>query len=400
MRLRHCVLAAALVLLAGTANAAKEKEPVKPKPKDPAADINAPEPGSRKIAFATDQGTWTSLDISPDGSTIVFDILGDLYIVPIAGGNATRITSGPAWDSQPRYSPDGKTIAFTSDRSGTENLWLADADGKNPRSVTEEKDLYTRTADWTPDGEYLVARRENGKLAGIPAVELYLFNVHGGAGIQLTSKDDTHNASGAVASADGRFIYFSRRQRPFSYTPNLQDGLWQVARHDRRTGQVAQVTTGVGGAVRPAISPDGKTLAFITRRDGSTCLAVRDLASGAERILARDLGRDEMEGFATSDLYPGYSFTPDGKSLVLSDVGRFARIDVASGARTAIPFHAEVEQWAAQRVSWQDGVGKGDLSVKVMQNMAETPSGDAVIFQALGRIWRQGLGGNERRAVG
>ncbi len=253
------------------------------------------------------------MDVSPDGATLVFDLLGDLYTLPIAGGIATRITSGPAWDSQPRYSPDGKTLAFTSDRGGTDNVWLADADGKKPRALTEEKDLYTRTADWTPDGEYLVARREDGKLAGIPPVELYVFSRHGGGGVQLTTKDDTHNASGPVASADGRFIYFARRQRPFNYIPNLQDGLWHIARHDRKTGQVAQITGGVGGAARPAISPDGKLLAFLTRRDGSTCLVLRDLGTGAERILARDLGRDEMEGFATSDLYPGYSFTPDGK---------------------------------------------------------------------------------------
>jgi Tol biopolymer transport system component/imidazolonepropionase-like amidohydrolase len=388
-RITVLTLAAALAVTAPTNLAAKEKEAAKPV--DPAADINAPQPGARRIAFTTEQGTWTSVDLSPDGATIVFDLVGDLYTLPIGGGKATRITSGPAWDSQPRFSPDGRTIAFTSDRGGTDNLWLADADGENARALTEEKDLYTRTADWTPDGEYLIARREDGKLAGIPPVELYLFSRHGGSGVQLTSSDDTHNASGAVASADGRFIYFARRQRPFNYIPNLQDGLWQIARHDRRTGKVAQLTGGYGGAVRPAISPDGGKLAYVSRRDGATVLVVRDLASGAEKVVARDLGRDEMEGFATSDLYPGYSFTPDGEAIVLSDRGRIFRIDVATGARTAIPFRADVEQWAAPRVSWQDGVEKGDVRVRALQGVAETPARDAIVFQALGRIWRQPL---------
>src|SRR5512132_2975522 len=58
----------------------------------------------RSIDLDTDEGTWISLDVSPDGRTIVFDLLGDLYTMPIAGGQATRITEGMAFDGQPRFS--------------------------------------------------------------------------------------------------------------------------------------------------------------------------------------------------------------------------------------------------------------------------------------------------------
>lgn len=386
---RPALFALLCLLSASPASFAAEKKAVQPD--DPAAEINRPRADARTIAFTTDQGTWMSVDVSPDGSTVVFDLLGDLYDLPIAGGAARRLTSGPAWDSQPRYSPDGRTIVFTSDRSGIDNLWLVDADGGDPRALTEEKEFYVRTADWTPDGEFVVARREDGKLAGIPPVELALWSRHGGAGVKLTSSEATHNASGAVASPDGRFLYFARRQRPFSYVPNLQDGLWQIARYDRKSGEVAQITAGVGGAVRPALSPDGDRLAFLSRRDGETVLVLRELASGAERILARGVGKDEMEGFAAADLYPGYAFTPDGAAIVLADRGRIARVDVASGARTAIPFTAAVEQRVAPRVSWQDGVADGPLAVKVLRRPSQSPDGSTIVFEALGRLWRQAV---------
>src|SRR5262245_57912473 len=81
------------------------------------------------IEFTTDEGTWMSLDVSPDGKTIAFDLLGDLYTLPIDGGSATRIAGGMSFESQPKFSPDGTTIAFLSDRSGVENLWMMNADG-------------------------------------------------------------------------------------------------------------------------------------------------------------------------------------------------------------------------------------------------------------------------------
>src|SRR4051812_6429566 len=88
---------------------------------------NLPLVADRVVRFATSEGTWMSVDVSPDGHTIVFDLLGDLYTVPIDGGQAARLTSGLAFDAQPRWSPDGSLIAFVSDRSGAQNLWVIDA---------------------------------------------------------------------------------------------------------------------------------------------------------------------------------------------------------------------------------------------------------------------------------
>lgn len=387
----------ALSSLASAAPAAKKKPA--PAARDVAADINAPRPDARKLGFEAREGTWMSVDVSPDGRTLVFDLLGDLYAVPIAGGEARALTSGPAFDCEPRFSPDGKTIAFTSDRGGIDNLWLIDADGSHPRALTREKDAYVRGPAWTPDGTWVLARKEDGKRAGLPPVELWMYHRDGGDGVRLTSADVLNSAAGPVASPDGRFLYFAGRQRRFNYVPNLRDGLWQIYRYDRATAESLPITEGYGGAARPAISPDGKSLVYVSRRDADTVIVLRDLASGRERLLARGVTHDEEEGFAQLDLWPGYAFTPDGGSLVYSSHGKLTRLDLGSGASHEIPFVAKVEQSVAPRVAWQDGVEKGPLTARILRWPSLSPDGRQVVFDALGRIWLQDLEGGQPKGA-
>lgn len=365
------------------------------KPFDPAADINKPRPDARKVTFTTNESTWMSLDISPDGSTLVFDLLGDIYTLPVAGGKATAITKGPAYDWHPRYSPDGRTIAFTSDREGIDNLWLMGADGSNPRSLTREKDEYVRSGMWTPDGDYLVARKETGKRAGIPPVELWMYHVHGGSGVKLTSADEINNASGPAFSPDGRYIYFSARTARFSYAPNISSGLWEIFRYDTRTGENVELTSGIGGAVRPMILPDGDRMIFVSRRDADTVLVLRDLTTGAERILARDVTRDEQEGFAQMDLWPAYAVTRDGRQVYYSNDGRITRLDLQSGATQEIAFTADVEQWLAPLVAWQERVESGPVRARILRWANQSPDGRAIVFDSFGRVWIQTVAGGK-----
>src|SRR5687768_10630510 len=96
-----------------------------------------------------------NVDVSPDGKTIVFDLHGDIYIVPLAGGNATRLTSGQAIDTEPVFSPDGRQIAFVSNRSGNENVWVIDASGQNIREFTKERTGTVRSPEWLTGGEFI-----------------------------------------------------------------------------------------------------------------------------------------------------------------------------------------------------------------------------------------------------
>jgi len=385
------LIVAVLLLAAVVANA--KDQPAK-KTFDPAEKINDPRPDARKIAFTVDEATWSSVDISPDNTTLLFDLLGDLYTLPIAGGKATVLAKGPAFDYQPRYSPDGKTIAFVSDRSGIENVWLMDADGKNARALTEEKGSYVRSPSWSPDGNYIVARKEDARRGGIPPVELWIYHVRGGSGVKLTGSDDFNNGAGAIFSKDGRYIYFAARSSRFSYTPDISHGLWSIQRYDRRTGETTQLTSGIGGAARPGLSPDGKTLTFVSRRDADSVLVARNLATGGERVLARGVTRDEQEGFAQMDTWPAYSFSPDGSAIYFSNHGKLTRLDVAAGTMQNIPFTADVDQSVAPRVAWRERVETGPVRARILRWPVQSPDRSAVIFDAFGRIWIQRLNGS------
>jgi Tol biopolymer transport system component/imidazolonepropionase-like amidohydrolase len=375
---------------------AASKKPASSDKKDVAAEINKPRADARKITFETNEGTWMSIDVSPSGKTLVFDLLGDIYSLPMEGGTATVLSKGPAYDSHPRYSPDGSKIAFTSDRSGMDNLWIMNADGKNPRAITDQKDYAHKNAAWTPDGEFLIARKIDTRRAGanLPT-ELWMFHVRGGSGIKLTNADEVNNPAGPVVSRDGRYIYFARRSGRFSYVPNMASGLWHIFRYDRVIGDVLPLTQGYGGAARPAISPDGKTLVFVSRRDSRTVLVSRNLNTGAEQILVDDVTRDEQEGFTSSDVWPNYAFTPDGKSLVYYNHGKIEKLDLETKTKNQIPFTAKVEQYLAPLVAWQEKLETGPVKARILRWPTQSPDDKRIVFDAFGRIWLQEIAGGK-----
>jgi len=358
---------------------------------------------TRHTRFTTDEGTWMSLDVSPDGRTIVFDLVGDLYTVPIGGGQATRITSGMGFDGQPRYAPDGKSIVYVTDRSGYENLWLVDPDGGHPRAITKDKDAQYISPAWTPDGQYLVVSRTRTGILG-SKYDLVLLDAAGGTGITLTAprKDGPppapgtpppyDNYLGAAFGRDARYIYASVKHGRFKYNQMLDDA-WQVAVYDRTTGRTADRTTNVGGAMRPALSPDGRWLAFGSRRDGITGLRLRDLTSGDETWLAPSITRDDMESRYTRDLLPGYAFTPDSRALVITYGGKIWKIDVPTGTATPIPFSADVDIAMGPLVHSRYPIDDSTLTVRQIRDARPSPDGTMLAYTALDRLWIVGLAG-------
>ncbi len=382
--------------------AAGESKSVNSRAPKPVADkpwsIDDPKGPAESVAFTTDEGTWLHLDVHPDGQRLVFSLLGDLYLLPLAGGEAARITSGPAYDVQPRFSPDGKSIAFASDRGGIENLWVCDLGGKNARQVSSEKTSTVSAPAWSPDGEYLVGRKRLTDLSSLGTVELWLWHLKGGQGVQLTKKDEQPDAADAVFSPDGRFLYFSARDNRYQYDRNVNTGIWQIKRLDRRTGQTTPVTGEFGGAACPAFAPDGKTLSYVRRVRAKTRLEAMDLASGRTRLVADDVQRDNQESFSFHGVFPGYDWTPDGRGVVASAAHKLWRYDAATGARAAIPFSANVEQSVTQALRFPQRLGAATLRARQLRWPVESPDGKTLVFSALGHLYAMDLpAGTPRR---
>ena len=354
---------------------------------------------TRALRFTTDEGTWMSLDLSPDGKTIVFDLLGDLYTIPATGGAATQITSGSGFDGQPRFAPDGKSIVFVSDRSGSENLYLVDPDGKRVRPLTRGNAQAFISPDFTPDGQYVVATKGG---------DLWLYHIGGGSGLKLTGNtppaavagpgggNAPANFMGASVSPDGRYIYSGARTGAAGY--NQMMGTTQVVMYDRQTGRLATRTLNLGTAFRPAISPDGKYLAYASRQMAVTGLKLRELSSGDERWLSNDIQRDDIESRGSRDLLPGYSWTADSKAIVLAHHGKIWSLDVASGKQTPIPFTADVDQLIGELVKFEYPINDTTLTVRQIRGARPSPDGKRLTFSALDRLWIMDLpNGTPRR---
>ena len=296
---------------------------------------NLPLEAGRTVHLKTDEGTWMSLDVSPDGKTIAFDLMGDIYTMPITGGKATSLTKGMAYDTHPKFSPDGKSIAFTSDRDGSENVWIKDLETGDSTQITKEKEAHIQSAEWTPDSEYLVVSKGGRNL------KLYLFHKEGGGGAQLIKKPDNLKVIEPAFGKDGRYIWFAQRRGAWNYNAQLPQ--YQLGIYDRETGEVERQTSRYGSAFSPTLSPDGKWLVYGSRYNTQTGLVKRDLETGAESWLAYPVQRDEQESIAPLGVLPAMSFTPDSKFLVASYGGKIHKISIAKNEATNIPFAVDTK---------------------------------------------------------
>jgi Tol biopolymer transport system component len=347
-------------------------------------DSDLPLQPDRTIEFSAKQGTWISLDVSPDGKQIVFDLMGDLYLMPISGGKADTLTRGMGYDVHPRFSPDGKSIVYISDRSGADNVWVMNLETKEKTAITKEDDQYFPSAEWTPDGKYIVASK------GRRNHKLFMYHKDGGRGVQLIDSPSSLKVIDPAVTPDGRYIYFSRRNGAWNYNAQLPQ--YQIGYYDRENATSSVVTSRYGSAFTPTFSPDGKFMVYGSRFEDKTGLVLRTLATGEESWLAYPVQRDEQESIAPLGVLPAMSFTPDSKSLIASFGGKIYKIDVPTGKLAEIPFEVDVELHIGPKVAFDYPIENDEqLTVTQIRDAVVSPDGKKLAFTALNRLYYQDL---------
>lgn len=404
MTFRYLVTAFLLVVgLLASKQILAEEQTEKDKPK---WDVSSDEHYTDLAKIDTNETTWSNVSVSPDGKILIFDMLGDIYSVSISGGEAKALTIGIEWNYQPTFSPDGKKIAFVSDRAGGDNLWIMNADGSEPTAVTDEAEHIVHNPSWSPDGQYLVGRKGFYSTRSIMAGEIWMFHAGGGNGVNLVERPnaekDQKNRSEPAFTPDGNYVYYSADATPgvvWQYNKDSIGSLFAIKRLELASGKTETIVSGAGGAIRPTPSPDGKSLAYIKRRLGLVSqIMVKDLESGKETLVFDGFERDLQESSGSEGNAPSIDWLPDGQSIAFWTGGKFHRVNVASGDVTDIPVHISISKKIRPALREQVIVASDKFQVDAMRWASHTPDQSQIVFQALGYIWiRDAKSGKQTR---
>ncbi|MBV7265176.1 amidohydrolase family protein [Erythrobacter ani] len=370
--------------------------------KDAKWDIMAPRGATiEQVQIQTDEGTWMDVDVSPDGRTIAFALLGDIYTMPISGGTPTRIAEGLAWEVHPRFSPDGSRIAFTSDRGGGDNIWVMNSNGSDKRQVTKEEFRLLNQPTWSPDGRFIAAKKHFTTQRSLGTGEIWMYHVSGGGGVQVVERADEalqKELGEPTFAPDGSAIYYTRNTtdgNTFIYAQDSNSGIFAIEKYDLETGEVTTAVDGFGGAVRPAPSPDGSEIAFVRRDKDQSQLWIKDIASGAERMIYGELDQDVQETWAVTGVYPNMDWTPDSASIVFWAGGKLNRIDRDGANFAEIPFTVNDTRGIADAPHPVIDVAPDRFTTKMAKFGTLSPDGTRVVFEALGKLYTKSARGHD-----
>ncbi|WP_374435792.1 amidohydrolase family protein [Inhella sp.] len=391
-------LALALLSCAAAAQDAKPK----------AWNVNQAPGQARHVSIDVRSGTWMSVDVSPDGKQVLFDLLGDLYVLPIEGGQAQALTHSVAWEMQARFSPDGQKIAFISDAGGGDNVWVMNRDGSGAKALSTEDYRLLNNPSWHPSGQYIAARKHFTGTRSAGSGEIWLYHLDGGKGVQLNEKPNWQKDLGEPAlSPDGRYLYYSMDATPgrvFEYNKDSNKEIFRIVRQDLQDGTSEPLVSGPGGAIRPTPSPDGRYLAFVRRLrseqdQGQSMLFLKDLHSGREWPVWGPLERDLQESWSYYGVYPAFAWMPDSKELVLWARGKLWRVDPFKSAAREIPFQVKDTREIRESIRFAQEVAPPEFDVRQLRWVQTAPDGKRVVYSALGHLYLKELPNGQPRRL-
>lgn len=200
-------------------------DPDKNHPSDTQWDISQPNYSvkPKQVELELTEGTWMNIDVTPDGKSVLFDLLGDIYRIPIEGGSASEITSGHAWDMQPQVSSDGRYLSFTSDRSGADNIWIKDLLNLDEpaQQITFEKFRLLNNASWHPTQNFLVAKKHFTTSRSLGTGEIWMYHgfldarlnrdkVSGSVVVERPAKTYQKELGEPVFAPDGESVFYTQ----------------------------------------------------------------------------------------------------------------------------------------------------------------------------------------------
>ena len=326
----------------------------------------------RVLEYTAQEGTWISVDVSPDGERVAFDLLGHVYEMSIDGGDASQLTHGRSWNMFPRYGPAGDRLLFTSDRSGSNDLWIRDLATDSLSNVSEMENPVFQ-GSWSRDGRFVYGTALNERVR-LPA---YRFHLRGEKR-ELIPAGERAAVNHFEEGADGK-VYFERHGRDlYRSGPRVQS-------MDLDTGDIRTVVERPGGAANPALSPDGKRLAYVHRDDRQTVLVVRDIETHQDRIIHRGLDTGRLDGGGFYGAYPNMDWLPDGSGLVVSFGGRIQRVDVRTGETHEIPFRAPVRREVEETIRFRGDIAEGTVRTRSHRWGVRTERG--IVHESLGDLY-------------
>ena len=345
-----------------------------------------------KISFVTEEGTWMGLDVSPDGKTINFELLGDIYNLPIQGGTAEPLINGNAFQSQPRFSPDGKNIVFISDESGADNVWISDLDGRNARQITEFNQELLLSPEWSGDGKAILATVITDGFQR--TANLYRFDLSTNQKTLLVKNTNGRSSRLVSSPAPGPYMGSIHPKKEGFYftsiTPrayNARKGATSEIKYYNPTTQLTEkVLVDKGNAMKPHVSKDGKWLVYGATSGGKTGLRLRDIKNSKEKWLIFPFVANELDARATRDVLPNYAFTPDNQSIIVNYAGKIHRINLLDGKDTIIPFKAKVKMMVNKPLHYEHSVDNGPVKARFIQDPVLAVNG-ALAFSAMGKIY-------------